>query len=242
MNQSSVELIQGDCLEVMKDMLDESVDLVFTSPPYNLGNAKKGSFYGGKDTKGDSISYSVYNDDMPMEEYIEWQHNVIKELYRLLKPNGAIFYNHKPRIIEGVYDDRKNLLPLPIRQEIVWDRCGMHNFSGTFYATSTERIFIIAKDEWKPKKKYLGWGEVWRIPPETDNPHPAPFPLKLAKRVVVSASSIGDVVLDPFVGSGTTAIACIETDRNFIGIDIDTKYLDMAKQRAKEALMQPRLI
>jgi site-specific DNA-methyltransferase (adenine-specific) len=237
-----IEIYNADCLDVMREMEDGSVDLVFTSPPYNLGNAKKGSFYAGKDKKGDTISYDLYDDDMDAKDYEVWQHKIINELYRIIKSDGAIFYNHKPRVMNGVYDDRRNLIPLPVRQEIVWDRCGMHNFSGSFYAPNTERIFIIAKDDWKPQREYLRWGEVWRIPPETDNPHPAPFPLRLAKRVIVSASEKGDIVYDPFLGSATTAIASIENGRQFVGSEIDPDYYAIAKRRIEEALMQPRLL
>lgn len=117
--------------ETMAKMPDCFVDLIVTSPPYNLGNSKKGSFYGGK-SKGEKIEYIDHDDDMPTQDYIDWQHSLFKEWMRILKPTGAIFYNHKPRILNGVYDDRKNLIPFPIRQEIIWDRCGMVNFSGSF--------------------------------------------------------------------------------------------------------------
>ena len=232
-------ILQGDCLDVMRDMDSETIDLVFTSPPYNLGNFKKGSFYDGKG-KGEFLKYADHNDEMPKDEYVEWQKNVIRECYRLLKNDGAIFYNHKPRIKDGVYDDRKNLIPFPLRQEIIWDRCCMVNFSGSFYAPSTERIYIIAKKEWKPQREFLGWGEVWRIPPDTDNRHPAPFPKKLAERVVISASKVGDTVLDPCAGSGTTLLAAEEHGRKGIGIELSPEYVKLIEQRL--STIQPRLI
>lgn len=225
------ELIQGDCLEVMGDMKSGSFNLIFTSPPYNLGNMKKGGYYHGKERV---LTYSDHSDDMDMSEYVDWQHCVLKECYRLIKTTGAIFYNHKPRIVGGVYDDRKNLIPFPLRQEIVWDRCGMVNFSGGFYAPSTERIYIIAKEGWKPQKEYLGLGEVWRIPPDTGNKHPAPFPKKLAERVIISASKEGDKVLDPFAGSGTTLLAAEENGRDSVGIELSEEYCGLIKQKMSE--------
>jgi site-specific DNA-methyltransferase (adenine-specific) len=236
---ATVELIQGDCLDVMRGMEAESIDLIFTSPPYNLGNVKKGGYWQGN--KGDSISYDLHNDNMDQQEYIEWQQQIIKELYRLIKNTGAIFYNHKPRINKGQFDNRLNLIPYPIRQEIIWDRCAMINFSGSFYAPNTERIFIIAKKEWRPNQEYLGWGEVWRIPADINNPHPVPFPLSLAKRVVVSASNENDIVLDPFSGSATTGIACIQNNRNYIGIELSAEYMAIAQERIRVAQMQPNL-
>ena len=232
------ELKQGDCIEHMKEMPDESIDLVFTSPPYNLGNFKKGSFYDGKG-KGEHLTYTDHNDAMEKDEYACWQQSVLFECYRLLKKTGAIFYNHKPRISKGVFDDRKNLLPLPIRQEVIWDRCCMVNFSGGFYAPSTERIYIIAKEYWKPQKEYLGWGEVWRIPPETNNPHPAPFPKALAERVIISGSKQGDTVLDPFAGSGTTLMVAEDNGRDSIGIELSEDYCKLIKERMSE--VQARL-
>ena len=103
-----------DCLEFMKKLPDKCVDLVFTSPPYNLGHVKKGGFYRGKN-KGLNISYDIHKDTMSPENYIRWQHLIIIGLKRIIKTTGAIFYNHKPRILDGVYDDRKNLLPCAIR-------------------------------------------------------------------------------------------------------------------------------
>jgi len=228
------KIICGDCLEVMKDFPDNSVDLVFTSPPYNLGIAKKGSFYGGK-SKGATISYDTHKDSMPHSQYIEWQHSTIKALSRIIKPSGAIFYNHKPRIDKGIYDDRKNLIPCPIRQEIVWDRCSGVNFSGTFFLPTTERIFIIAGERWKPNKEFLGWGEVWRIPAETNTPHPAPFPLNLAIKVVLGGSLDGRLVLDCYSGSGTTCVAAKMLGRHYIGIDISEKYCKIARKRVEAA-------
>lgn len=235
------ELIEGDCLESMRKMPSASIDMCLTSPPYNLGNAKKGSFYQGQG-KGDRIAYSTHSDDMPEDEYIDWQREVILEMYRLLKPTGAIFYNHKPRISDGVFDDRKGLIPLPIRQEIIWDRCCMVNFSGSFYASSTERIYIIAKNDWRPQHEFLGLGEVWRIPPEPNTEHPALFPLKLAKRAIASGSKKGGTVLDCFMGSGTTGVAALQLGRKFLGIEIAPDYMAMARHRIELVAAQPMLL
>ncbi len=228
-----VTIYHGDCRDILPTL--EKVDLVLTSPPYNLGNAVKGSFYGGKG-KGGRIEYLSHDDDMPTKEYKEWQHQIISLCFYLLNDSGAIFYNHKPRIVNGIYDDRKDLLPLPIRQEIIWDRCGMVNFSGSFFACSTERLYIIAKDGWKPNKEYLGWGEVWRIPPEVNTNHPAPFPKKLAERVIVSSSQGGQIVLDPFLGSGTTMVAAKKLNRKCIGIEIEEKYCEIAAKRCSQSV------
>ena len=226
-----VTIYHGDCREILPTL--EKVDLVLTSPPYNLGNSVKGSFYGGKG-KGERIEYLSHDDDMPYEEYRAWQHEILKLCYDQLQETGVIFYNHKPRITGGIFDDRKDLLPFPIRQEIIWDRCGMVNFSGSFFATNTERLYIIAKEDWKPNKECLGWGEVWRITPETDNPHPAPYPIKLALKVIASATQTGAIVLDPFMGSGTALRASLNLNRKCIGIEIEEKYCEIAARRCQQ--------
>lgn len=230
------QIIQGDCLEVMKNWPDKCVDLVLTSPPYNLGNFSKGSFYGGKN-KGFQLTYESHSDDMPTGEYIKWQHQILTECYRLLSVDGAILYNHKPRISGGIWDDRKNLIPstLPIRQEIIWDRCGMVNFSGSFFAPNTERVYIIAQKSWKPQREFLGIGEVWRITPETNNRHPAPFPLKLALTAIESSSDGASIILDPFCGSGTTCVAAKVLGRKYIGIEISEEYCKIARERLEAA-------
>jgi site-specific DNA-methyltransferase (adenine-specific) len=228
-------IYNADCRDIIPHL--PKVDLVFTSPPYNLGNFNKGSHYAGKFKKGTKLTYKDHSDSMNEKEYIEWQHMTIKLLFEHINDNGAIFYNHKPRINKGVWDDRKNLIPLPIRQTIIWDRCCMVNFNGTFYAPSTERIYIIAKTDWKPNKEYVGLGEIWRVPPETDNPHPAPFPVKLAKRVIESASPLGGVCLDNYFGSGTLAVAAKELGRKFIGIEISEEYCAIAVKRLRQGVL-----
>jgi len=227
-------IIQGDCLDVMKTMTTNSIDLVFTSPPYNLGNVKKNSFYANT-SKPDTISYDVHNDDMSVDDYIKWQHSIIKELQRLVKSTGAIFYNHKPRILKGIYDDRRNLIPCNIRQEIIWQRsCGI-NFCGSFFVPTTERIFIIAGNDWKPNREFVKYGEVWKVSHENNTPHPAPFPLKLAKMVIESSSTDGQIILDPFAGSGTTCVAAELLNRKYIGIELSEDYCNITRKRIQEA-------
>jgi len=230
-------LYLGDCLEYMKSMPDKSVDAVFTSPPYNLGNPTKGSMF-GKTKQGEKLEYSLYNDDMPDSEYTEWQRSVLRECYRIASDDGVIFYNHKPRVMNGIYDNRRTLIPFPIRQEIVWETGCKFNYNGTFFVPSTERIFIIAKGKWRVSKECVEYGEVWRVPPEHTDDHPATFPSKLARRVVLSSTSIGDTIFDPFMGSGTTGVACMQLGRNFIGCEIDPNYFAIAEKRIKQAAAQ----
>jgi len=235
------KIYQGDCLEIMRGWPDGFIDCIVTSPPYNLGMKKKGSFYASRQGKSDAIEYADHSDDMESGDYVEWQKEVILEMRRIIKPDGAIFYNHKPRIDGGVYDDRRRLIPIPIRQEIVWDRCCMVNFSGSFFAPQSERIFVIAGPEWKPRRDSVGYGDIWRFSPEKNNPHPAPFPLGLAKRIVESATDAGDIVFDPYMGSGTTALAALSLGRNYLGTELTKEYIEMANAKIAAESSQGKL-
>tara|TARA_Y100000310_G_scaffold140340_1_gene139734 strand:+ start:2852 stop:3574 length:723 start_codon:yes stop_codon:yes gene_type:complete len=230
----AVTIYHADCRDILP--LLEPVDLVLTSPPYNLGNAVKGSFYGGKG-KGAKIEYLSHDDNMEASTYRIWQRQAVADLYAHLRDPGVLIYIHKPRVVDGQLDDRKNLISVPIRQEIIWDRCGMVNFSGGFFAPSTERLFLIATPSWKPNKEYLGLGEVWRFPPDTDTPHPAPFPLNLARQAIAACSPSMSIVLDPFMGSGTTLRAAKDLGRKAIGIEIEERYCEIAAKRMAQTVM-----
>lgn len=229
--------------EEILPLIEQKINLVFTSPPYNIGqgNARRSSFFFDGDSKNDSKVYDGIDDCIPEEEYIKQQQILLKSLYDLLADDGAIFYNHKPRIQDGIWDDRKNLIPFPLRQEIVWQKSTRINFNGNFYVPTTERIYIIAKEKWKPNREFIGKGEVWEFSNYNKKDHPAPFPLALAMQVVASASQPDDIVLDPYVGSGTTALACERLKRKFIGIDISRSYLNSAIKDLKTENQQIKL-
>ena len=241
------KLYLGDCLDIMPEL--EPVDLVVTSPPYNLGKPHKGSMFNHSDGTGPSpfptLEYNDHDDAMPAMEYEAWQRQVLLTCRSILKNTGAIFYNHKPRIQDGICDDRKNLIPFPIRQEIIWDKGSDFNFCGAFFVPTTERIFICANPDWRPTRKYISWGEVWRIPPvsrrDNDLEHPAPFPEALAERAVSGGSQEGDMVLDPFMGAGTTAKACEILNRRWIGIEISEAYAEIAAKRIEAEISQTKL-
>lgn len=231
-------LYHADCEEALAQI--SHFNAVITSPPYNLGGVKKGSFYDGK-SKGEAITYNSYSDDLPPAEYVDWQHRLFRGWDARLSKDGVIAYNHKPRTVGGVYDDRRGLIPLPIRQEIIWDRCAMINFSGSFFAPQYEVVFLCTKDDWRPQRHAVGWGNVWRIPAEANPLHPAPFPLALAKRLVEGCTAPGSLVYDPFTGSGTTAIAAVQSGRDFVGSEIDPEYFDIACKRIEDAQRQADL-
>lgn len=256
---NDITVLHGDCLDLLPTLEAGSVDLVITSPPYNLGNTSgggmpgKGGVHGhyspssgmkkrggmGKWSGGDlADGYANHDDNMPHDEYVAWQQAVLRECWRLLSDTGAIFYNHKPRILNGKCVQPTDYVPpeLPVRQVIIWARAGGINFSPAFYLPTHEWVVLISKPGFRLKSKGAsGVGDVWMIAQETGLPHPAPFPLKLPLRILETAP--GDVVLDPFAGIGTTGVAALKSGRRAILIEKSERYLPEIHRRLAEAAM-----
>ena len=230
---------RGDCIRKMEEMPRGCVDLVVTSPPYNLkqstGNGMKCG-NGGKWPKARLIEgYSGHGDCMPHDRYVAWQRDCLAAMMGVLREDGAIFYNHKWRVQGGLLQDRSDIVAgFPVRQIIIWQRSGGINFNPGYFLPTYEVIYLIAKPDFKLAPKANAMGDVWMIKQESNNPHPAPFPLELARRCI--GATTGSVILDPFVGSGTTAIAAEIEGRRWIGIEKSSEYCRLARQRIKECL------
>lgn len=229
------KIICGDSLAVMREMPSESLDLVVTSPPYNLknstGNGMKAGTKSGK-WSGAALQngYSHHDDNMPHDKYVEWQRNCLTEMFRLLKPNGAIFYNHKWRVQNGLLQDRQDIVGgFPIRQIIIWRRKGGINFNPGYFLPTYEVIYLITKPEFKLAPKANAFGDVWEFTQDMKNDHPAPFPVALIDRII--GSTTAEIILDPFSGSGTTAVVAKGLGRNYIGIELSPEYCKMSEER-----------
>lgn len=228
----------GDCVELMDKMPSASIGLIVTSPPYNLRNStgngmKNGS--GGKWENAQLIKgYDTHEDDMPHEEYVAWQRNCLMAMMRVLRPDGAIFYNHKWRVQDGLLQDRSDIVKdFPVRQVIIWKCNGGINFNPGYFLPTYEVIYLICKPDFKLAEKANARGDVWEIPQEKNNPHPAPFPVELAQRCI--AATTASIVLDPFMGSGQTAIAAEACKRDWIGLEISIDYCKLANERIAAA-------
>ena len=174
--------------------------------------------------------YATHDDCMPYDEYIVWQRNCLTEMLRLIKDDGAIFYNHKWRVQAGLLQDRREIMDgFPVRQIIIWRRAGGINFNPGYFLPTYEVIYLIAKKNFKLAPQANAHGDIWEIPQEMKNEHPAPFPVSLIERII--SSTTADIILDPFMGSGTTAIAAVNNGRNYIGIEISQDYIKMANDR-----------
>ena len=240
------QVLQGDCLSVMGEMEDGSVGLVLTSPPYNLRNTTGGwpsTGHGGFSMWRNAAlreGYAEHDDNMPHDEYVEWQRACLAEMMRLIPDDGAIFYNHKWRVQAGLLQDRADIVDgFPVRQVIIWQRQGGMNFNDGYFLPTYEVIYLIAKPDFRLAKRANYATDVWSIPQESGTEHPAPFPLALAQRVV--ASTDAKVVLDPFCGSGTACVAAMLEGRDYIGIELTEEYCEMARQRLVDEARQGRM-
>ena len=227
----AVTIYHGDCREVLPGL--SGVGQVLTSPPYNLngdGNKSGGTYFANL-----ADGYSTHGDDMPHAEYVEWQREVLSLLWATLTDDGAIYYNHKPRVGGDRVRLPLELVPdeMPIRQIIVWDRGSGFNRQFTYYVPTHEWIMLIARPAFRIATRSVD--DVWRIPFETGGEHPAPFPLALASRAL--ASTKATTILDPFMGSGTTLRAAKDLGRKAIGIELDEQYCEIAARRMAQEVL-----
>ena len=229
----------GDCIELMHQIPDGSVGCIVTSPPYNKKFFQKGKLT-NQVWKGFQINYSSYDDNMPLEQYEEWMIRVINLCMRKLKRGGSLFFNHKPiRYNNQCYFPLQFILRSEalIYQEIVWNRKNSPNIRKDVLLPCTERIYWLCNEKPITHRESVGkefQSEVWTMSARVDKEHPATFPLELPMNCILLSTSEGDTVVDPFMGSGTTGVACVRTNRKFIGIDMDEAYLRTAEKRIEE--------
>ncbi|MCO5213719.1 MAG: site-specific DNA-methyltransferase [Caldilinea sp.] len=239
-------LYLGDCRDMLPTL--PNVDAVVTSPPYNTlaGIPSKPSGIWGQISGGGrwvaDLATNGYHDDMPESDYVDWQNDLFGQIN--VSETASLFYNHQIRWRDGVL-----LHPIQwfhptgwnLRQEIVWDRCGGMMFNARMFCRFDERILWFVRDKWKWNQESVGFGTVWRIARAQNKEHPVAFPDEIPKRCIAASTDSGDIVLDPFMGSGTTALACVSLGRKFIGIEREPKYFDIACRRIEDAQRQERL-
>lgn len=248
--KKNITLLKGDCLKLLPTIKKGSVTTIFADPPYNLSN-------GGISCKAGkmvSVNKAKWDESKGFEKDFEFTYNWLKECKRVLKPNGTIWISGTPHNIYQVgYALQK--LGFHILNEISWFKPnGPPNLSCRYFAHSHETI-IWAKKEKKSKHKFnykemKKWDDkmspsgkqmrsVWYIPltpmrEKTSGKHPTQKPIEVLKRVILSSSDKGDLVLDPFNGSGTTGVVAKQYNRKYIGIDKEKKYLNLTIKRVQK--------
>lgn len=237
-------IIEGSC-ENMKDIPNNSLHLMITSPPYNVSKE--------------------YDNDLSLNEYLDLLKNCFTETYRVLVNGGRACINianvgRKPYIPLSDYVSKIMIeIGFNMRGEIIWNKsagAGISTAWGSFQSASNpilrdvhEYILIFSKGNYKrerdknekefrhdniTKEEFIEWTKsIWTMNPESAKRigHPAPFPEELPNRLIKLFSFTNDIVIDPFMGSGTTAIAAIKNSRNFVGYEINEEYINLANNR-----------
>ncbi|HDN68935.1 MAG TPA: site-specific DNA-methyltransferase [Methanomicrobia archaeon] len=248
------KVIQGDCLEVMKNIPNNSVDITFADPPFNLNKKYKG-----------------YKDNKKFHTYLDWCRQWIYEMVRITKPTGSIFVHNIPKWLTH-YACFLNEIAY-FKHWIAWDAPTAP--MGKSLQPSHYGILFFVKDPKKSKfyevryphkrcrkcgyllKNYGGkkyglhpfgplvsdvWTDIHRIKHNKyRDEHPCQLPLHLLERIILMSTDENDIVLDPFVGTGTTVIAAKRLERRFIGIDIDEMYVNITKNKLSKELSNSKI-
>jgi site-specific DNA-methyltransferase (adenine-specific) len=236
-------LANGDCLEVMKGIRSNSVDLAITSPPYNMNlRIRNGKHCSRQIVKEISTKYENYPDNLPMDDYFRFNNLVLDELLRVCK---IVFYNvqfltgNKSALYKliGAYSEN-------IKEFIIWDKINAEPAIGGGVLNSRwEAVIVFENRQAAISRKFdisnFGRGELqnlWQIKrgKKPTGTHGAVFPLELAERVISNFSEEGSTIIDPFMGTGTSGVVCKNLNRQFIGIEKDSEYYQIAKNRIQQ--------
>jgi site-specific DNA-methyltransferase (adenine-specific) len=250
----TVRLLLGDCLELMRDLPTGSVDAVVTDPPYGHNNNNNGDLIHrweaalGRGAHGEARA--IANDGAEANEVFR---AMLPEIARVLKPGCCCCCcggggGPDPQFARwSLWIDETP--GLEFKQMVVWDKGAMG--MGWHYRRSYETVLVAQRvgaacawyDETNRIENIIRPGAygIRKIIPGADQ-HPTQKPVELAAHFIRLHTRPGETVLDPFMGSGTTGVACVQTGRNFIGMEIDPTYYAIAERRIREAQLQPRLI
>lgn len=232
---SNIDINCGDALELFQNIEDETIDLVIADPPYNLGK-----------------NYGNNHDLQGFEEYLDFSKAWLTEAKRVLKPNGTIYVFMGVRFISYLYDILDRELQMFFNSWIVWHYTqGMGKTKG--FSPRHDDILVFNKSKKftfnldavrVPQKFYrernnmrgANPGDVWKFSHvhycnANRQNHPTQKPEGLVERMVLASSNLGETILDPFSGSGTTLRVCQQTQRNCIGFELNPEYVQMIKER-----------
>lgn len=219
-----IELWYGDCLEVMKNIPDGSIDLVVTDPPYKTTSRGSSGGTGGilKEEINKRGKVFKHNDI----EFNEW----LPELYRVLKDTGHAYIMSNNKNLKNMLMEIENV-GFNIYKTLIWAKNSP--ITNMYYMDSHEYIIFCRKGKAK-RINNCGTKSVLNVDNPRNKVHPTEKPVELMEVLVNNSSLDGEVVLDPFMGSGTTGVACKNLNRKFIGIELDENYFNIAKERIEK--------
>ena len=237
-------------------LCDVRPNLIFTSPPYNIGSKAPRRDGFRRQGKFDPKSYGAitdYPDSLPEDEYQDQQAEFFLWAGERLAEGGILVYNHKPRRVNGamIHPAIWFLRPevqrvLTLMEEVIWDRGSTHNHSDRLMWPQTERLYVFRRADdrysFQSHSELPFRSDVWRIAnghhAARKTGHNAPFATALAEGVVRAWSKPGDMVCDPYTGSGTTAVAALALGRRFVGSELMPKYHRIATERVSLAQLE----
>ena len=241
------KIYNQDCLEGLKKLPDKSVDMVLTSPPYNMRTRiREGQYTVREHGEHFSKKYKYFGDDLPIEEYYYFHKDVLTELLRVSK---IVCYNYQ--IVTGSKEAFFRLLgdfsPY-IKDIMIWNKgAGQPAMHEKVLNSSYEFVVILEGDDKKGRvinNSYFGRGMQSNVisgfhKQNNISGHGACFPVDFAKKLITLFSKEDDLILDPFMGSGTTAVAAKELGRKYIGFEIVEEYVKFAEERLKKEVDEP---
>lgn len=246
-------LIYNDDILNIKSIKNDSIDLIVTSPPYNV-----------------DIKYGNFDDKIPYDEYLKFTREWLKRCYSLVKNDGRLCLNIPLDKNKGgqqsIYADITTIakkVGWKYHSTVIWNEGNISrrtawgswlSASAPFVIAPVETIVIMYKERWKKtsgsgksditRSNFIEWTNgVWIFNGESKKKigHPSPFPIELPERCIRLFSFVGDTVLDPFLGSGTTLIACAKNKRVGVGIEINRDYCELAKKRLEKEVYQQKI-
>lgn len=239
----SYQLYNENCLDRLARMESNSVDLVLTSPPYNMNlRIRNGKYCSRQIVKELTTKYAGFNDNMPMNEYYEFNRRVISECLRV---SDLVFYNvqfltgNKPALFKIIGHFAEQL-----KEFIVWDKVNAQPAIGEGVMNSRFEVLLVFQNSAPESRKFetaqFARGTIenlWQIKrgKKRHSEHGAAFPLELAEKVITNFSAPGQVVFDPFMGTGTAGEVALKYGRRFIGTELVKGYFDFASQAIEAA-------
>ncbi len=246
-SKENYELYLGDCIKELRKLKPKSVDMIFADPPYKLSNDGITCMSG----KMVSVNKGEWDKSKGFKEDYKFNKLWLRQCDRVLKDNGAMWISGTYHIIHSI---AFALLEMDyyIINEVTWNKPNAAPNMGCRCFTASQETLLWVKKSKQAKHtfnyafmKELNGGKqmrsVWDIPttPKREKlfgKHPTQKPKALLYRCIMSSTNEGDIILDPFVGSGTTALVAIENKRQFIGIDISEEYIELTKKRIESGL------
>jgi site-specific DNA-methyltransferase (adenine-specific) len=247
-----IKIFQGDCLEILAAIPENSVDLIFADPPYFLSNGGI-TCHAGRMV---SVNKGQWDRSHGADANHEFNRAWLAACQRVLKPNGTIWVSGTSHIIHSLGFAMQQL-EFKLLNDISWVKPNPPpNLSCRYFTHATETLIWAAKNKksrhtfnyklMKEINRGKQMKSVWEIlPPDRAEKrfgkHPTQKPVALLERVLLASSNQGDLVLDPFMGSGTTGLAATQLARHFIGVETETKYVQLFLKRLSELLRSPSL-